>query len=60
MSSDAHRLWHEVLAERNKLSERLEALADGLRRYHDDRHVGAAQWCEYPPCRLLFRPTSWH
>jgi hypothetical protein len=55
---DTNQLWHQVLAERNKLRGDLEALAEVLRRYHDDHHPGAAQWCDAPPCRLLFRSAS--
>lgn len=58
MSSDFDQVWHQVLAERNGLRGDLAALADTLRRYHDDHHVGAARWCDAPPCRLLFRPGA--
>ena len=60
MCGDIDQTWHQVLAERNKLVKDLEALVEVLRRYHDDHHSGAARWCDSPPCRLLFRPTSRH
>ncbi len=47
--------WHQVLSERNRLREDLEAVVDALRRYHDDRHVGAVRWCDATVCQLLFR-----
>lgn len=47
--------WQHVLSERDRLRKDLEALADALRRYHDEHHVGAALWCDAAPCRLLFR-----
>ncbi|BDT96936.1 hypothetical protein IFM12275_69120 (plasmid) [Nocardia sputorum] len=55
MSEDIDQQWHQVLSERNRLRGDLEALADALRKYHDDHHVGAARWCDAPPCQLLFR-----
>jgi len=56
MSGDTNEQWHRVLSERNRLRGDLEALADAMRRYHDDHHVGVARWCDASPCRLLFRP----
>ena len=55
VSWDIDQEWHQVLSERNRLRGDLEAVADALRRYHDDRHVGAVRWCEAPVCQLLFR-----
>ncbi|WP_439660597.1 hypothetical protein ACSHWB_03230 [Lentzea sp. HUAS TT2] len=56
MNENIDRQWHDVLSERNKLRVDLEALADAVRRYHDDHHDGAARWCDALPCRLLFQP----
>ncbi|MGY4103806.1 hypothetical protein ACW2Q0_30240 [Nocardia sp. R16R-3T] len=55
MSWDVDQQWHQVLSERNRLRDDLEAVADALRRHHDDRHVGSMRWCDAPVCQLLFR-----
>jgi hypothetical protein len=57
VSPDIDQKWHDLLAERNGLRGDLAALTEALRRYHDDQHVGVAQWCDTAPCRLLFRPS---
>ncbi|MFF0528433.1 hypothetical protein ACFYT3_08580 [Nocardia amikacinitolerans] len=55
MSEDIDQQWHQVLSERNRLREDLEALSDAVRRHHDERHPVAARWCDAGPCRLVSR-----
>lgn len=56
MNTDIDQEWHCVLSERDGLRSDLETITDVLLQYHDDHHHGTAQWCDAPPCHLLFRP----
>ena len=53
---DSSQVWHQLLAERNRLRQDHERLTEAVRRYHDEHHPESAMWCAYPPCQLLFRP----